>query len=497
MKKIIGIVCVIVLLAACAATVYFGSGGYSVRVAHANLYSDKGYIDYAKEVYFDVEAHPELAEQGLFWAQWNESENKVDLLHADSEEGAAVIDPDKPTIINVHGVLMGGNKEPEMFNLNSKVNRAEDFGMEGEDASMLYLWMQKGWNVGVFHYNKFAADLPNIIEGKIWSGKTKTGVRYKTSDDKYSDPYFTPYTLAEHFAAEYVRAMKLLPQTMGDNEIRIAAHSMGGQLATAGIFLLTELAEAKQLPHNQLPDRYALLDAFFSVKMVSGDLLIKIGIKDTNLRWSGKPLPGNSTGYTMIECLKVMKANGIALEYYVYEESFLKLSMLELIEDLRALCPYTVVLPDYNNINSEYTLTMDGHNGVREWYMVSMLSDPIKDITEGRDSGELAPSAAMDTETLKTLVNKAYTVVEGAQTPTTADDAMVRRYSIYYELNEGVNGANPDYYTKLSPEITLKPAKRTGYTFKGWYATPDFSGERIETINPAEKKDIKLYAKWS
>ncbi len=496
MKKIISIVCVIAFLAGAGIMVYFGAGRDAwpkKQVACDNLYSDRGYINYAEKVYFDIEKEPELAETGLFWARWNESKNEIELLHADSPQGAALIDADKPTIINVHGVLTEGNKEAERFNLNSKVHFPEDYGVEGEDISMLYLWIREGWNVGVYHYNKFASDIPNLLEGKIWSNNSPAGIRYKKVDGTQSAPDFTKYCLAEHFAADYIRAMRLLPSSMGEKEIRVAAHSMGGQLATAGIFLLTELARVGQLPAHQLPQRYTLLDAFFSIKVGNLD----IGIKDVNISWSGKPLYNNSTGSTMIECLKDLAANGMALEYYVYEESPLKAFMPELIEDLRKYVAYVVILPDYNNINSKFTLTTDGHNGVREWYLVSKLSSPLKDITEGRNTGALAPSAALDTAILKGFMGQAFTICEGAYTTSCDDDAMVRRYSIYYELNGGSNVAgNGDHYTILDSTITLHPPRRVGYRFVGWYKSADFTGEKLETIAPSVKQDIKLYAKW-
>ncbi len=500
MKKIIGIVCIIALVAGAGVMAYFGTeidAWPKVKVASANLYSDHGYINYAEKVYFDVEKEPELADTGLFWARWNADENKIELLHADSPEGAALIDTDKPTIINVHGVLSEGNKYPELFNLNVKVHFPEDYGVEGENVSMLYLWLREGWNVGVFYYNKFVADVPNAIEGKIWSNNSPLGIKYRKKDGSESDPHFTKYCLAEHFAAEYIRAMRFLPKTMGDKEIRLTAHSMGGQLATAGLFLLTELARVGQLPHYQLPSRYALLDAYFSIKMPLGDGFLDVGIKDVNISWSGKPLYNNSVGKTMIECLKDLKANGIAVEYYVYESSVIKAFMADLSADLRDVCVYVSINPDYNSINSRYTLLGDGHNGVREWYLVSLLSPPIKDATEGSDSGELAPSAALDTAVLKSFMGKAFIISEGAYTTSCDDDVMVRRYSIFYELNGGSNiSGNPDHYSKLSSTITLGSPKRKEYTFLGWYKNPDFSGTKVETIDPGEKQDIKLYAKW-
>ena len=50
------------------------------------------------------------------------------------------------------------------------------------------------------------------------------------------------------------------------------------------------------------------------------------------------------------------------------------------------------------------------------------------------------------------------------------------------------------YPTSVTSEFTLYDPYRKGYTFLGWYTTPDFSGEKVTTIN-AETNGT-LYAKW-
>ena len=54
--------------------------------------------------------------------------------------------------------------------------------------------------------------------------------------------------------------------------------------------------------------------------------------------------------------------------------------------------------------------------------------------------------------------------------------------------------ANP---TKIVAEVTLNEPYKKGYTFCGWYATPDFSDEKITTLSPnSQIEGGKLYAKW-
>ena len=69
-------------------------------------------------------------------------------------------------------------------------------------------------------------------------------------------------------------------------------------------------------------------------------------------------------------------------------------------------------------------------------------------------------------------------------------------YSIQYELNGGYNDpANPAYYTKDDDEIVLKDAGKNGYAFLGWYQDKEMK-ERVDTINPMEGHNWKLYAKY-
>lgn len=74
-------------------------------------------------------------------------------------------------------------------------------------------------------------------------------------------------------------------------------------------------------------------------------------------------------------------------------------------------------------------------------------------------------------------------------------------YPIEYNLNGGLqptdkNGKslNPETHN-ITKAVALKNPVKDGYTFKGWFATPDYSGGKITTI-PKSNQNIVLYAKW-
>ena len=71
-------------------------------------------------------------------------------------------------------------------------------------------------------------------------------------------------------------------------------------------------------------------------------------------------------------------------------------------------------------------------------------------------------------------------------------------YDIIYELDGGANDENnPTTYTVETPTIEFAAPSKTGYTFNGWYAEKDFSGDSVTELPQGSYGDIILYAKWT
>lgn len=70
------------------------------------------------------------------------------------------------------------------------------------------------------------------------------------------------------------------------------------------------------------------------------------------------------------------------------------------------------------------------------------------------------------------------------------------RYNIIYHLGGGKNAADNDSYYESYAGCALADATRSGYSFRGWYETADFSGARLLSIEAGETRDIELYAKF-
>jgi len=74
---------------------------------------------------------------------------------------------------------------------------------------------------------------------------------------------------------------------------------------------------------------------------------------------------------------------------------------------------------------------------------------------------------------------------------------FLENYSITYHLDEGSNHVdNPASYTVETETITLKDAAKANYTFAGWYASADFSGEKVTEIRKGSSGNKELWAKF-
>ena len=71
-------------------------------------------------------------------------------------------------------------------------------------------------------------------------------------------------------------------------------------------------------------------------------------------------------------------------------------------------------------------------------------------------------------------------------------------YNINYNLDGGANDENnPTTYTVETPTIGFAAPSKTGYTFNGWYAEKDFSGDNVTELPQSSYGNVTLYAKWT
>ena len=71
-------------------------------------------------------------------------------------------------------------------------------------------------------------------------------------------------------------------------------------------------------------------------------------------------------------------------------------------------------------------------------------------------------------------------------------------YSVSYVLNGGINSdQNVAKYSILDTPVKLYNPTRDGCLFEGWFASSDFSGERMTYLSKDNLGDVTLHAKWS
>ena len=70
-------------------------------------------------------------------------------------------------------------------------------------------------------------------------------------------------------------------------------------------------------------------------------------------------------------------------------------------------------------------------------------------------------------------------------------------YTITYHFDDGINDpSNPASYNVETETITLNPADRTGYTFKGWFDKEACTGDAVTEIKKGSTGDKVFWAKW-
>lgn len=88
------------------------------------------------------------------------------------------------------------------------------------------------------------------------------------------------------------------------------------------------------------------------------------------------------------------------------------------------------------------------------------------------------------------------TVVKTAQNHVLYAHYTPIEYKLVYSNVDGAENSNPASYNITTGRIELKPAKKKGFTFEGWYYDKECAGERVEVIAAAGIGDRELYAKW-
>jgi hypothetical protein len=380
-------------------------------------------LDYAKDVVWDVENFPALADQGLYWTKLSNNNQGFEQAMLDEivrdNSYTDYFNPEKPTVIYVHGVQQnGGNVRQVNLTTSDVFTNVDDFKhVLNENMTEIYkptLWLEMDWNFGIYHWNKLsdpglASLMP--IEAAIWgtnytretiSNSQLLGVQYRAPNNNYVRNV-SEYSIAEQFAADYLRHVNafnnFFDKEVGTAEVRVAAHSMGAMLSSATMFLLAELVHLGQLPAVALPGRYAMIDPYLGMSLpVGGSPATKF--PDVIVNWTdgGKLLDDGDVGRTVTEMLKHLANLGVAIEFYL-AKGWIPPTLEAHDEGIKQAATVYVYI-DFDGMTKNFPRygTMDSHNAICHWYFASIAFN-YKLVGDG--DGGYAPTASMPTSVLK------------------------------------------------------------------------------------------------
>jgi len=408
--------------------------------------------DYEKLAFFDVEKHPDLDKQGLFWTGWEDGE--LLRLKADTEEGAALIDKKKPTVILIHGVVNGSYPHGDTgFWVDKSWAQGDDFldGYDGASVNLCRLWQDLGYNVGYFNYSRFAdeggggsqvedimavATAAYPIECKIWGTDGVNGTQYRKPDGSYSEKDALNFSITETFAGEYMRAVKLLPDFEGE-EVQFIGHSMGGLLANTSAYLLGELADAGRIDKKFLPGRLTLLDSYLGSSGIATQIsrnpgsFVKENGKGMTVGWTGKEFPLNENEerdslISMYNNLKKLDERGVAIEYYYNSRkavSIVGVTGKWLFERMGEFAACAEILPGFLGGD----LMTKSHEMILTWYLVSRMGAPAVTDEWNEETGEYSPAinASTPSAVVKSLKGVRFLHFGGTDTLNPDDDFFI------------------------------------------------------------------------
>ena len=172
-------------------------------------------------------------------------------------------DPARPTVIYVHG------NQP-----NAVANKVrEDLIFQVTGKSTQNGWIDRGWNVAIFHWEQLADDANGLIpynaEYKMYGTAAAAGfpgTRWRRSDNTFAPANWNK-TVTDIFLDEYA---KLIPNiTTVLPEIELVGNSLGGQLVMTAVAKMKfvngyQPSNASSTLLNRMPKRLTLMDPYWS-----------------------------------------------------------------------------------------------------------------------------------------------------------------------------------------------------------------------------------------
>lgn len=189
---------------------------------------------------------------------WVDEEHR--FYSSESELTDKVYNKRAPTIIYIHGWQYNGSLDKTQETLLGRY-----WLKYSQEMDMIKIWREQGYNVAILSWYPFADEKEvKHAEAKIWCTEGEKKMRWRDSQKQYHDELGgSDFHIAQLLLEFYLQALS----DYEGEEIRIAGHSLGSQLAVHMTYLLhQQLEDRPKNTHLQriLPKRIALLDPFFS-----------------------------------------------------------------------------------------------------------------------------------------------------------------------------------------------------------------------------------------
>ncbi|OOM75901.1 hypothetical protein CLPUN_29380 [Clostridium puniceum] len=302
-------------------------------------------------------------------------------------------DPKKPTIIYIHGWQKDSTTKLYRESFNPSTMDRE----YGVDVNLADYWIDKGWNVGIFYWNQFSDESEvKDAEAKIWTTSGPKSMRWRKVDGTYESNNVPTVSVAQLFVDNYKKAMS----NFSGSEIRLAGHSLGGQVVINGTKLISDEIDKNNISSKLLPNRVALLDPFWSKNSKSY----------LNNKWTGEVSRSYVTN---------LKSKGVVFEQYK-TSNINSLLIGDSNNDMKKLTDFTEIHPDFISILNESSK----HRYARDWYFYSFGFDAPKETKNNQSTGNAASSASTSTSREAIMMNSNYYWIQsyGTNTYTPLDD---------------------------------------------------------------------------
>lgn len=188
--------------------------------------------------------------------------------------GSSGYNVDNPTMILFHGETPGrwdskfSMNLPEgdyVFYSSSSITYNITKSLDIQRALHEY-WLQQEYNVGIFHWEKFAdEDSMDMLAKKLFNS---VDMRYKTAKDTFENNALPNYSLTEIAAAVFIDE---IPEEAYGREIRFVGNGIGANLALAVSDYLYTAYSKGAVKAEILPHRVSLIDPYLSAEDLAAE----------------------------------------------------------------------------------------------------------------------------------------------------------------------------------------------------------------------------------